>query len=273
MSEEDDKPKLKHTDFNKAFEELYLHQLTIPGINIRNNFEVREIGELILTSGQLFAWDWNPFIYLEELDKWKLRKKVLNVNLSPGRYPVIVSLLNQPKNKTIACVMLRLRNQPAVEWELARCVDKSVFAYGEHFGTSSFMDIDAAIRYVYLHNLRQSQILNYSYNLNWREKMILDLYNIEILDICDAESLKEQEDFDDNSEKTMGEQMEENGIRGGFEWANVRVDRETEANIITFDSTDGNGCASYIGYDVRGNIVSVVTDFFVMSDFEIFEED
>ena len=65
---------------------------------------------------------------MEELDEWKLRRKVLNTNLSPGRYPVIVSLLNQPKNKTIACVMLRLRNQPAVEWELATCVDKNEYS-------------------------------------------------------------------------------------------------------------------------------------------------
>jgi len=37
MSEEEyDRPKLKHTDFNKALEELYFHQSTIPGINIYN---------------------------------------------------------------------------------------------------------------------------------------------------------------------------------------------------------------------------------------------
>lgn len=57
MLEEDEDPEIKYTDLNKAFEELYFHQLTIPGINIRNNFEVREIGELVLTSGQLFAWE------------------------------------------------------------------------------------------------------------------------------------------------------------------------------------------------------------------------
>ena len=61
-----DEPELKHTNFNKAFEELYFHKLTIPGINIRNIFEVRKIGELVLTSGKLFAWDWDVFI-----SKWK----------------------------------------------------------------------------------------------------------------------------------------------------------------------------------------------------------
>ena len=270
MPNEYDEPEIKHTDFNKAFEELYFHQLSIPGINIRNPFEVKEIGELVLTSGQLFAWDWNPFFALEDFNNWDLRKKILNVNLSPGRYRVIVSLLNEPKNQTIACVMLRLRNQPAVKWELAKCVDKSIFAYGEHFGTSSFMDIDAATRYVYLHNLRQSQILNYREDLNWREEMILEFYNIEI---CDAESSHYFKDSDENSEKSIWEQMEENLIRDGIEWANLQISEKIEANIITFNSPGANSCASYIGYDVRGNIVSIVTDFFVMSDVEISEKD
>ncbi|MBV6624489.1 MAG: DUF4241 domain-containing protein [Rivularia sp. (in: Bacteria)] len=276
LEEEYTDPVLKHTDFSKAFEELYFHQLTIPGINIRNNFEVQEIGELVVTSGKLFSWDWNPLFTLENLKDWKLRRKVLNVNIAPGCYPVIVSLLNEPKNntttKTIACVMLRLRNQPAVEWELARCIDKSLFAYGEEFVTSSFMDIDAAIKHVYLHKLRQSRILNDRDDLNYREEKILEFYNIEILEFYEAESLEKQEYFDERLEKSMWKQMEKNKIRDGFEWANIQVAQETEANIITFDSSGANSYASYIGYDVTGNIVNVVTDFFVMSDFDISEE-
>ncbi len=71
----DEESKIKHTDFNRAFEELYLHQLIIPGTNIRSVFEVREIGELVLTSGKLFAYDFrNPLIP----DFSQVRKKYLN---------------------------------------------------------------------------------------------------------------------------------------------------------------------------------------------------
>ena len=65
--------------------------------------------------------------------------------------------------------------------------------------------------------------------------------------------------------------MEE--IQNDFGWSNILVDEQTEANVISFSSRNANSCASYIGYDIKGNIVSVVTDFFVMSDFEISEED
>lgn len=168
MTSEYEEPELKHTDFNRAFEEIYSHQLTIPGINIRNTFEVREIGELLLTSGKLFAWEPYSCTNSKELQEPQLKKNILNINLPPGNYPVILSLLNlqpfrdKPKNQDIACVMLRLSNQRAVRWELARCVDKSVFAYS-FYRTSSFMDIDAA-RYIC-----PKSIHDY-FHLNWREK-------------------------------------------------------------------------------------------------------
>ena len=38
---ENEESQIKHTDFNKAFEELYFHQLTIPAINVSNPFEVK----------------------------------------------------------------------------------------------------------------------------------------------------------------------------------------------------------------------------------------
>ena len=41
LDEEYYEPKLKHTDFKKAFEELYFHQLSIPAINVSNPFEVK----------------------------------------------------------------------------------------------------------------------------------------------------------------------------------------------------------------------------------------
>ena len=41
MHKEYEESEIKHTNFNKAFEELYFHQLTIPSLDIRNNFEFR----------------------------------------------------------------------------------------------------------------------------------------------------------------------------------------------------------------------------------------
>ena len=265
---EDEKSQIKHTDFNKAFEELYFHQLTIPGINIRNNFEVREIGELVLTSGKLFAWEPYSYTHSKYLQEYELRKKVLDVNLSPGRYSVIASLLNlepfsdKPKNQDIACVMLRLNNQRPIIWEIAKCVDKSVFSYSI-YRKNSFMDIDAA-KYIC------PQSIHDYFSLNWRDKKILELYKIEI---CDIESLNEIEGCNDSHIISTGESIEGNEDSSVNQWVNYQINPKTPANVISFNSRNANGCASYIGYDIKGNIVSIVTDFFVMSDFEIFAED
>ncbi len=196
------------------------------------------------------------------LEDWELSSRRLNINFNPGRYPVFISLLNlepftnKPKCLEIACVMLRLNSHCVLRWELAQCVDKSIFTYGIDYGKRSFMDVDAA---------------RYLCTSIWRKQDIIGLYDIDLYNI---EPLDKEKETKKNKEleKNIIHQMQENRIRDGIAWANVQIREDTEANIITFDSGCGNDCCtSYIGYDLRGNPVSIVTDLdvanrYLMSD-------
>ncbi|NET37521.1 MAG: DUF4241 domain-containing protein [Cyanothece sp. SIO1E1] len=52
-----------------------------------------------------------------------------------------------------------------------------------------------------------------------------------------------------------------NGYRAAH-WANVVVNEANGANVIAFSSGWGDGgYASYWGYDAKGNLASLVTDF------------
>lgn len=81
------------------------------------------------------------------------------------------------------------------------------------------------------------------------------------------------EGYDDTYKNTIWDNIKENKNLDCTKWSNTQISKKTPANIIAFKSSRANSCASYIGYDIRGNIVSVVTDFFVMSDFFVDEED
>ena len=57
------------------------------------------------------------------------------------------------------------------------------------------------------------------------------------------------------------EEMEKNKI-STWDWANFCVDTFTGLNVISFSSGWGDGFySSYWGYDDRGKIVSLVSDF------------
>lgn len=101
------------------------------------------IGELILTSGNLLAWD----LFMIPDERYGLKKA-----LEPGRYPVAVSVAEfRPVGDTrIACATLRVGDGPAVKWETAAANDpdpdrtEELFSYGVDSGTGSFMDVDVA---------------------------------------------------------------------------------------------------------------------------------
>jgi hypothetical protein len=186
------------------------------------------IGELILTSGNLLAWD----LLMIPDERYGLKKA-----LGPGRYPVVVSVAEfRPVGDTrIACVMLRVGEGPTVRWEPAALNDPDVnrteerFSYGVDSGTGSFMDVEVARALA---------------RLDWEEAGRYDRFE----QFCD---------------KVLAE-MERNsfGRHGTAGWADVRVGESTGANVITFSAGWGDGgYASFWGYDAAGELTALVTDF------------
>ena len=181
------------------------------------------IGELVLTSGKLVACDPLVFPGTEPFD----------ASFQPGRYPVTLSIAYNPKDnsKTVAYAMLHLSKQTPVKWKLATKIgedlsalsENEVFGYGVDSGTGCFMDADV------------SQII---VDKSW-----------------------EAETYEETLTSQLDDLLEENS-RLGLKWANMRVDEDTEANVIAFASGFGDGFyASYFGYDAEGCIVAVVTEF------------
>jgi len=148
--------------------------------------------------------------------------------IEPGHYPVIVSVADfQPHADTrIACAMLRISDGTPVRWESAFINEKDDrITYGVDAGTGCFVDLDAA------------QIL---------EDLFSDEDEFEGL--CDL-ILAEMKNNSLGKYRTAG-------------WANMQINKDTEANIITFTSGWGDGgYASFWGYDERGKLTSLVTDF------------
>src|SRR5215813_7565100 len=181
-----------------------------------------EIGELVLTSGKIIACD--PLIVPDT--RYDLKKTV-----QPGRYPVLLSAASfQPVGDIrIACAALRFSDSSTVEWEVAlinepdpeQTEDRTY--YGVDAGTGCFVDYEAA-------------------------EIIADLVSFEV-------SYPEKDDFEMFCDRVIAE-MEKNsfGKHATAGWANLKVNENTKANIVTFSSGWGDGgYASFWGYDAAGN--------------------
>jgi hypothetical protein len=186
-----------------------------------------QIGELVVTSGALLAWD----LLMGPDTRYHFTRR-----LKPGCYPVIVSVADfQPLTETrIACAMLLVSNEPTVKWEIAAINNpdaeskNDIFSYGVDSGTGCFMDLDAA------------------FAIN---ELILG-------ETCDSEK------FEEYCERVIAEMDQHNFGNGSTSWANMKVSETTEANIIIFSSGWGDGgYASFWGYDASGDLTSLVTDF------------
>lgn len=185
-------------------------------------FKPYEVGELILTSGRLVACD--PLV--------NPNSDPFEITLTPGRYPVILSVAHNKKNngQRVAYAMLRLSDRTPTRWELATVPGEDlsllpegkIFGYGVDAGTGCFMDADVA------------QIIDDSIYAETENEILV----YQLLDML---------------EKTS---------KHTWCWADMRVDAESQANVIAFSSGWGDGIyATYFGYDAEDNIVSVVTDF------------
>lgn len=220
------------SDINSILDDGYSLQYDWQGYGPQQvTISTHQIGELVLTSGRIIACD--PLIVPDT--RYFLKK-----TLKPGRYPIIVSVADfQPvDNARFACARLRISDETTVRWEVALINDPAadataeLTAYGVDAGTGCFMDCDAA-------------------------EVIEGLVSLEV-------KYPEKDEFEMFCERVI-EEMERNSfgahsLTAG--WANMRVSKDTEANIIAFSSGWGDGgYASFWGYDASGDLTSLVTDF------------
>jgi hypothetical protein len=211
---------------------------------------VREIGNLAVTSGKLIACD--PLL---EPDLKGYFAKII----PPGQYPVILSIAElQPRNETrIAYAMLRLNQAPIVKWELAvingqhpRESEGEIYGYGVDSGTGSFMDWDAA---KILYDLANPNPVEYEAARKIGQEKAWELSSAALdrfeREFCDKVILA----------------MNQNKKVGMAYWANHLVNDTKGGNIIAFSSGWGDGgYSSYWGYDAKGNIAALVTDFMLL---------
>lgn len=206
-------------DLSRAFEEGHVIEVPVEEDTWRVRLERRELADLVVVSGKVVACD--PFTVYEGVLPF-------DIEVEPGRYPVILSIARVEENgdQRVAYAMLRLGEGQPVRWELATWPGKrledlgvgEVFGYGVDAGTGSFMDETAA------------------------QKLAQDE---ELID-------KLLDDSRDNYVDT-------------WSWTDFVVDEETGANVISFSSGFGDGFyPSYRAFDEEGRLVALVTDFGVV---------
>ncbi|WDD35969.1 DUF4241 domain-containing protein (plasmid) [Nostoc sp. UHCC 0926] len=130
------------------------------------------IGELILTSGNLVACD--PFT--------GLHTEPFSATLPPGRYPVILSVAQilSSGDYRVAYAMLRLNEQIPVRWEMAtrpgeeltELKEEEIFGYSVDAGTGCFIDADAAetmstFYEIFADQLEAALEKNYTHTWDW----------------------------------------------------------------------------------------------------------
>jgi len=150
------------------------------------------------------------------------------LSFPPGRYPVVLSLGWEEgvKIPTVVCAMLCLSDKKPVRWEIA--VEPS-------------QDPDSP-----------EETFIYRYGVDSGTSSFMDDDAFQAMD----------DSFE--GETTLGhllvdELEKEENFR---QWANMVVDEATGANVVAFSSGFGDSCYDcYLGYDKKGNIVRVVTDF------------
>lgn len=209
---------MEHTDFALAFQD---GATTTDAEGTVTTIRVQPLGELIVPTGAIVACD--PLTAIEPTP--------FDIHITPGRYLVMASLAADAEDdQRIACVMLRLRDTPAVRWEMARLEgqsgvelrDDEFFGYPVDAGVGCFMDAHTAA------------------------------------------ALSARYDSDEGYDEALIDAMEANRA-DNWDYANVTIDDATRANLIMFASGWGDGVyASYWGYDAQGTPVSLVTDFCVL---------
>ena len=192
------------------------------------NLRCHKMGDLVTPHGKIVACD--PFVFPET--------PAFSVQLSPGRYPVLLSVATfGGRDQRVAYAAVLIRDGHPHHWEVALLPGQDVgslepgemFCYGVDSGTGCFMDP------------RASEVL--------------------------TERMNDDEDY----AQTLIAEMDKTYVHT-WSWANLEIDPSNNANLIAFSSGLGDGCyPSYFGFDEQNNPMMLVTDFGVFNDDEIAE--
>lgn len=190
--------------------------------------ERREVGNLVLTSGQIVA---NDPLVLYQTDPFSRA-------VQPGKYPVWVCTVrlqheNGSKDQRVAYAWIQFKAGAAAKWEMAVWPDtdvsilkeKEYYGYGVDAGIGGFMDAQTA-------QLIKAKTKGLAFQD--AEKV----YGEPLMDILNMSS---------NGRYSAGEYV---------------VDPTSGANVVAFSSGWGDGeYPSYWGLDEAGEIVCLLTDF------------
>lgn len=112
--------------------------LELPSFDEPVDFEVQTIGEIVLPTGRLVAWDPLTLDAAEPFAR----------EVPTGRFPVDVALADLEVGWRVAFARIRFSDAPAVRWEPALLAgqhpsllaDDEFFGYPVHSGAGAFMD-------------------------------------------------------------------------------------------------------------------------------------
>lgn len=220
----DDWKKLSQNKrFEKLYQDDYSFKFEMPQNGVQTaTISTQNIGDLILTSGKIIAWD--PLMGPDL--RYYLTKQTI-----AGNYPVVLSLaeISPFGDFRIAAAKVVFTNEPTVKWAVAeinemKLVPRANHNYPVDSGTGSFMDYDTA-------------------------KPITKLSFEDFEDKFCKKVISAMEKNEVGKYKAAG-------------WANISVVEKTRANLVAFHSGWGDGSyISYWGYDKNGANTSLLTDF------------
>ena len=113
-----------------------LTRLFVAGPVGEGELSVHDAGLLHLPTGRLVACD--PY------RQAAASVSPFTVAVPPGRYPVLVALLRRPgREQEVTAAMVRLADEPAVTWEMARQAGSEHRAFVSLTGAAAFLDAGA----------------------------------------------------------------------------------------------------------------------------------
>jgi hypothetical protein len=153
-----------------------------------------------------------------------------------GTYPVILSVLQWNDDQRVAYAKLHISNEPSIEWKMALLPNQDLSTLTE-----------------------EDEYFGYPVDAGTGCFMDKSAANILLTK-------------DENYSQFMITEMEKHYVHT-WDWTNIELDSETKANLIAFKSGLGDGIyPSYFGFDANGKVTSLVTDFLVVDDKEVYFE-
>jgi hypothetical protein len=154
--------------------------------------------------------------------------------IPPDKYPVILSVAHYGNDQRVACAMLKFGDGKPSRWGMALLPNQD------------------------LASLKEDEVYYYG----------VDSATGCFMDVAAAQVLVENIDSDIYFDK-ITEEMDKTYV-DTWSWANICLNPSTGANIICFSTGLGDGAyTSYFGYDEKGRVLCLVTDFGLFEDKEI----